>query len=172
MLQHLITSKTRLRLLVKFFVYEGTEAYLRELAKEFGDSTNAVRVELNRLTDCGLLTRSEEGNRKFYQANPEHPFYADVQYIVRRYIGWFEFEQVYKYQKEHIQSIYLREKEDERDTYEYVITQKSGDGHIDLDMAEAVGIPIVLEDNVEETRDPHTPCFLIWMNEQQDTVPC
>ena len=50
MLDSLITSKTRLKLLMKFFMNPGTRAYLRELAKEFNESTNSIRIELNRLS--------------------------------------------------------------------------------------------------------------------------
>ena len=42
MLDTLITSKTRIKLLMKFFLNPGTRAYLRELALEFDESTNAV----------------------------------------------------------------------------------------------------------------------------------
>ena len=49
MLDALITSKTRVRLLVKFFLNPTMKSYLRELASEFEESTNSVRLELNRL---------------------------------------------------------------------------------------------------------------------------
>ncbi|HPI15850.1 MAG TPA: ArsR family transcriptional regulator, partial [Spirochaetota bacterium] len=53
MLDALITSKTRVKLLLKFFMNPETRSYLRSLAEEFGESTNAVRVELNRLENAG-----------------------------------------------------------------------------------------------------------------------
>ena len=53
MLDALITSKTRVRLLVKFFLNPTMKAYLRELASEFDESTNSVRLELNRLKEAG-----------------------------------------------------------------------------------------------------------------------
>ena len=46
----LISSKTRIKLLVRFFFNPRTQSYLRELAKEFNVSTNSVRKELNQLT--------------------------------------------------------------------------------------------------------------------------
>ena len=55
MLDSLVTSKTRIKLLLKYFINLGTKAYLGELAKEFGESTNSVRLELNRLTKANLL---------------------------------------------------------------------------------------------------------------------
>jgi DNA-binding GntR family transcriptional regulator len=51
----LISSKTRIKLLVRFFFNPQTRSYLRELAKEFNVSTNSVREELNQLTKTKLL---------------------------------------------------------------------------------------------------------------------
>ena len=44
MLDTLIQSKTRLKLLLRFFLNPESSAYLRGLAQEFDESTNAVRV--------------------------------------------------------------------------------------------------------------------------------
>ena len=87
MLETLITSKTRLKLLLKFFLNPETRAYLRELATEFGESTNAIRVELNRLTDAKLLEKGSNGRTVMYQANTKHSFFKDIQYVVKKYIG-------------------------------------------------------------------------------------
>ena len=57
MLNKLITSKTRLRLLIKFFVNISNEGYLNGLANEFGESTNSVRKELNNLSSAGYLKK-------------------------------------------------------------------------------------------------------------------
>ena len=50
MLDTLISSQTRLKLLLKFFLNSSTSSYLRDLESEFGESTNAIRLELNRLS--------------------------------------------------------------------------------------------------------------------------
>ena len=42
----LITSKTRLRLLLKFFISQANTGYLNGLANEMGESTNSIRKEL------------------------------------------------------------------------------------------------------------------------------
>lgn len=86
-LDSLITSKTRIKLLLKFFANPGMSAYLRSLAEEFGESTNSVRVELNRLTEANLLTACDEGRTKIYRANPKHPLFNEVQSMVRKYMG-------------------------------------------------------------------------------------
>ena len=87
MLESLITSKTRLKLLLKFFLNPENTAHLRGLAQEFGESTNAVRVELNRLSEAGLLEAKNEGRTKQYKANTEHPLYTELHSIVKKYLG-------------------------------------------------------------------------------------
>jgi len=87
MLDSIITSKTRIKLLLKFFMNPGTQAYLRGLANEFGESTNAIRVELNRLTKAKLLKSSNEGRTVQYLANKDHSLFKDLQSVVKKYVG-------------------------------------------------------------------------------------
>ena len=87
MLDTLVTSKTRIKLLLKFFINPHTKAYLRELAKEFGESTNSVRLELNRLTKANLLVSQIRGRTILYNANTEHSFFRDIQNIALKYVG-------------------------------------------------------------------------------------
>lgn len=82
MLESIITSKTRIKLLLKFFLNSNTTSYLRHLEAEFGENSNAIRTELNRLEKAGLLASNLQGNKKFYQANEKHPMFKDIQNIV------------------------------------------------------------------------------------------
>ncbi|WP_040302692.1 winged helix-turn-helix domain-containing protein [Algoriphagus machipongonensis] len=86
MLESLVTSKTRIKLLLKFFAHANS-GYLRSLAKEFDESTNSVRVELNRLTEAGLLVSEEEGKTKLYKANKNHPFFNEITNMVSKFLG-------------------------------------------------------------------------------------
>jgi hypothetical protein len=87
MFDELITSKTRIRLLMKFFINEHTTGYLRNLAAEFGESTNAIRSELNRFEAADLLRSQSEQNKKVYKANTSHPYYCDIHKLLLKYIG-------------------------------------------------------------------------------------
>lgn len=86
MLDSLVTSKTRIKLLLKFFSHSNS-GYLRSLAKEFDESTNSVRVELNRLADAGLLVAEDEGKTKMYKANEGHPFFQEIKNMVSKFLG-------------------------------------------------------------------------------------
>ena len=87
MLETLITSKTRLKLLLKFFMNPETRAYLRELASEFGESTNGIRLELNSLTKAKLLISRNIGRTVVYRANKNHTLFTDIQSVVQKYVG-------------------------------------------------------------------------------------
>ena len=86
-LESLITSKTRLKLILKFFLNSNNASYLRSLATEFNESTNSIRTELNRFEDAGLLNSFNQGNKKMYQANTKHPLFPDIHNILLKHTG-------------------------------------------------------------------------------------
>jgi len=83
----LIGSKTRIKLLTRFFFNPETMSYLRELSKEFKVSTNAVREELNQLTKTDLLKSHKSGRQVYYKANTEHPLFPELKSIVSKVMG-------------------------------------------------------------------------------------
>ncbi len=87
MLQTLISSKTRIKLLLKFFLNSNTRSWLRGLESEFGESSNAIRLELNKLEEAGLLLSEAEGNKKIYTANTKHPLFGDIHNILLKHVG-------------------------------------------------------------------------------------
>lgn len=87
MIETLISSKTRIKLLLKFFLNSKTTAYLRSLESEFGDSTNAIRLELNKLEKAGMLNSAMKGNKKIFKANTHHPLFKEIHNILLKHIG-------------------------------------------------------------------------------------
>jgi len=87
MIEALISSKTRIKLLLKFFLNSSNKAYLRGLEEEFGESTNAIRLELNKLEKAGMVSSDVQGNKKFFTANVKHPLFVDLHSIIRKYVG-------------------------------------------------------------------------------------
>ena len=87
MISSLITSQTRIKLLKKFFINSSTRAHLRGLTSEFDESSNAIRVELNRFEQAGLLHSQRDGNKKVYQANKDHPMFTDIHSIIMKETG-------------------------------------------------------------------------------------
>ncbi len=87
MLETLITSKTRIKLLLKFFLNANNTGYLKNLEHEFEDSSNGIRIELNKLEQAGLLNSALVGNKKIFQANTKHPLFFDIHNIIMKYTG-------------------------------------------------------------------------------------
>jgi DNA-binding transcriptional ArsR family regulator len=87
LLSGLIASKTRIKILTKFFFNPETRSYLRELAKDFDVSTNAVREELNQLTKTKLLKSERNGRQVLYQANKDHPLFPELKSMVSKVLG-------------------------------------------------------------------------------------
>jgi len=87
-LSELITSKTRLRLLLKFFSRPGVRGHLRGLAEEFGESTNSIRLELNKLEQAGLLIKETEGQKNVYFVDKRNTFHSELANLVSKYLGF------------------------------------------------------------------------------------
>jgi predicted DNA-binding protein YlxM (UPF0122 family) len=87
LLAGLIASKTRVKLLMRFFFNPKARSYLRELAKEFNVSTNAVREELNQLKKTDLLNSEKNGRQVFYKANTNHALFPELKSMVSKVMG-------------------------------------------------------------------------------------
>jgi len=87
MLNSIITSETRIKLLLRFFLNPKASGYLRQLAKDFNESTNGIRLELNKLSEAKMLISNQEGRNKVYQANTTHPLFQDIRNIVLKSTG-------------------------------------------------------------------------------------
>lgn len=74
-------------MLLKFFTNSNATAYLRGMAEEFGESTNAIRHELNNLSRASYLIPTEHGRTIRYRANTDHPLYPEIKNLVHKYLG-------------------------------------------------------------------------------------
>jgi len=87
LLSGIISSKTRIKLLMRFFFNPETRSYLRELAKDFNVSSNAVREELNQLKKTNLLKSEKNGRQVFYRANTDHSLFPELKSMVSKVMG-------------------------------------------------------------------------------------
>ncbi len=87
MLEHLITSKAKRRLLKLFITNPAGEFYVREIARLTGEPVNAVRRELVHLEKAGLVKSRRQGNLKYHSLVKEFPFYPELKKIIYATIG-------------------------------------------------------------------------------------
>ncbi len=87
MLEALIPSKTRVKLLTLFLLNPEREYYVREIARMTEENTNAVRRELANLESFGLITGQKKGNQQYYTAKTDFFLYDELQKIVLKTEG-------------------------------------------------------------------------------------
>ncbi|KYG78181.1 winged helix-turn-helix domain-containing protein [Roseivirga spongicola] len=87
MLEALISSKTRIKLLLRLFLNPESKSYLRGLADEFEESTNSVRLELSRFEEAGMVESELVGNKKYYKANTGFSLFNEVRSILLKQTG-------------------------------------------------------------------------------------
>jgi DNA-binding transcriptional ArsR family regulator len=83
----LITSKTRVKVLIRLFLNPDQRAYLRELAEEFDTAPSHIKGELQNLRQAGLLSADRNGRQIFYRANAQHPLFPELHSMVRKAMG-------------------------------------------------------------------------------------
>ncbi len=83
----LITSKMRIRILMRLFLNPDGNVYLRELANEFQASPSHIKNELDQLKVANLLTSKKSGRQVFFSANRDHPVFNELHSMVKKALG-------------------------------------------------------------------------------------
>jgi predicted nucleotidyltransferase len=87
MLNDLIISKVRVKLLQIFFGNPGQIYHVRDLVRQTHEEINAVRRELAHLERIGLLKREPRANRVYYSSRKDYPLYFDLLELVAKTTG-------------------------------------------------------------------------------------
>jgi len=87
MLEALISSRTRVKLLTLFLLNPEKEYYIREIVRMTEENYNAVRRELANLERFGLITGQKKGNQQYYSVNRSFFLYDELQKIVLKTEG-------------------------------------------------------------------------------------
>ena len=69
MIEKIITSKTRVKLLNLYLTHIDDRYYLRELERMLDESLSPLRRQLIKLVKMGILVTEEEANLKYYRLN-------------------------------------------------------------------------------------------------------
>lgn len=86
-LMDLLFGTTRQRVLAVLLLRPDISFHLRELARLTGSHPGTLGRELDKLTESGLLQRSEQGNQVHYRANRESLLFDDLAAIFRKTHG-------------------------------------------------------------------------------------
>jgi len=90
LLSGLITSKMRIRIIMRLFANPSCHSYLRELADEFGASPSHIKEELDQLSSSNLLVSKKNGRQVVFSANTKHPIFRELHSMVNKALGMDE----------------------------------------------------------------------------------
>lgn len=83
-LQDLFISKVRVKL-IKIFLSSPQEIfYVRELVRLTGEEINAVRRELMRMEERGMVSKEGRGNRIYYHFKRDYLFYNELIHLAAK----------------------------------------------------------------------------------------
>lgn len=83
----IVTSKVRIKLLELFFGNPNEMYHVRGIVREVKEEINAVRRELSRLEEGGLVKKEQRGNRVYYWVRADYPMYGDLISMVAKTTG-------------------------------------------------------------------------------------
>ena len=80
-------SRVRVNLMELFFTHASEMYYVREITRKVKEEINAVRRELDKMLEYGLLRSEERGNRLYYSLNKSYVFYPELLRMVSKNSG-------------------------------------------------------------------------------------
>lgn len=83
----IITSKVRIKLVELFFENPKQIYHVRGIVRAIKEEINAVRRDLRRLEEAGIIAKEKRGNRVYYWPREEYPMYEDYLSIVSKTTG-------------------------------------------------------------------------------------
>ena len=83
----LLFPANRQQVLAALLLQPDRSLHLRELARLTGSNAGTLAREVDKLTQAGLLLRSDQGNQARYSANVQHPLHAELAAIFRKTHG-------------------------------------------------------------------------------------
>lgn len=86
-LTDILVSKVRVKMLELFFEKPSEMFYVREITRLVKEEINAVRRELDRMLECGLLKSEQRSNRLYYFLNKRYLYFQELQRIVIKTTG-------------------------------------------------------------------------------------
>lgn len=79
--------RTRQAILAATLLHPERWWYLSDLARHLGVRSSSLQRELAALVEAGILRQRRDGNRIYFQPNPDCPFLAELQGLMLKTVG-------------------------------------------------------------------------------------
>lgn len=87
MLDKIIISRVRVKVLCLFLLNPGKIFYVREIVRKTKEEINAVRRELAHLEKAKMLKKEKRANRLYYSFRRDYPLYFELLEIISKAYG-------------------------------------------------------------------------------------
>jgi predicted nucleotidyltransferase len=87
MLEALLGSRLRSKVLGWLFTHPDERYFVRQLTTLVGEDSTNVSRELARLEKAGILIYTTEGKQKYYQANKQSPLFDELHGLMLKTVG-------------------------------------------------------------------------------------
>lgn len=89
-LEDLIISKVRVKMLSLFLSHPGTIFHVRDIVRRVDEEINAVRRELAHMEKAGMVSKEARANRLFYLFRKDYPLYYELIELIGKTsgLGW------------------------------------------------------------------------------------
>lgn len=87
MLEQLLGSRLRARVIGWLFTHTDERFYVRQLTKLLGEDSTNVSRELARLESLGILLSTRSGQQKYYRANPNSSLFDELKSVAAKTTG-------------------------------------------------------------------------------------
>ncbi len=90
MLEDIVISRVRVKMLTLFLSNPGKIFHVRDIARRINEEINAVRRELAHMENCGMVSKEQRANRLFYIMRKDYPLYFELLQLVAKCsgLGW------------------------------------------------------------------------------------
>ncbi len=87
MLEDIVISRVRVKLLELFLTNPGKIFHVREMVRRTAEEINAVRRELAHMEKAGMVTKEPRANRLYYNFRRDYPLYYELLGLVAKTTG-------------------------------------------------------------------------------------
>lgn len=87
MLEDIIISRVRVKILTLFLTHPGTIFHVRDIVRKVDEEINAVRRELAHMEKAGMVKKEQRANRLFYTMRRDYPLYFELLELIGKTSG-------------------------------------------------------------------------------------
>lgn len=87
MLEDIIISRVRVKILSLFLTHPGKIFHVRDIVRKVSEEINAVRRELAHMESAGMVSKEARANRLFYMFRKDYPLYYELLGLIGKTTG-------------------------------------------------------------------------------------